>query len=582
MKEFLKKFLYILGESKKKLFLVALLFLVVAGLDFLGIGMFIPLVSIIMSPENIQEQFLFQYVNRKVDIEVGAFSLFLCVGILVIFFLRNVLFLASNAYIFKFSFSQMAHLREKLLSSYMNLPYVWHLKQNSSRIIQNINSEANQFCNSVLLPFLKLFGQLIVLLFLLFLILQENVLFTLGLFLVLFIVFLVYFFYTKRVSSRLGKEISLSNEEIIKNIKQGLGSIKDAKVTAREDFFKENVRNEADRFAKANTKHQIINFSPTSIIELVIITYIIAWFGVYFALGFDVQSLIPLLTIVALAGLRVLPMISQIMQAVNNFHRSEFFLNKLYNDLVDLEKIGKDVASKKIKNFQRIEIKNLYFNYDEEPILKNISFAFNKNDIIGITGETGSGKTTLINVLLGLLKNNEGKIMVDGKEYSNKYLRHLMAYIPQDIFLLDDTIKRNIAFGIRDKDIDEKKVVESLKAAQVYDFVEKLPEKTEAIVGENGVRLSGGQRQRLGIARALYHDRKIFVFDEATSSLDYKTEKKVQEAIMSLKDKKTIIMIAHRLRTLGECDIIHIIKNGQIVKSGNYAEIKGYFSESAE
>jgi len=172
--------------------------------------------------------------------------------------------------------------------------------------------------------------------------------------------------------------------------------------------------------------------------------------------------------------------------------------------------------------------------------LQNVNMVIKRNDIIGMTGETGSGKTTFINILLGLLENDEGKIKVDGKIYPNKYLRHLMAYIPQDIFLLDDTVERNIAFGEKDEDIDKVKVVESLKAAQVYNFVEKLPDKLDTIIGENGIRLSGGQRQRLGIARALYHDRKIFVFDEATSSLDYKTESKVQEAIMSLKDKKLL------------------------------------------
>jgi ABC-type multidrug transport system fused ATPase/permease subunit len=355
-----------------------------------------------------------------------------------------------------------------------------------------------------------------------------------------------------------------------------LGSIKDVKINAKENFFRENIHNEANKFAIASTKYQIINLSPTSIIELTIVTYILVWFGVYSILNIPVQNLIPLFTIVALSGLRMLPIITQIMQTTNNFHRAEYAMEKLYHDLKSLEEVGGDVASRKIKKFNKIEVKNLNFRYDEEYVLQNINMEINRNDIIGITGETGSGKTTFINVLLGLLENNDGEILVDGTKYKNKYLRHLIAYIPQDIFLLDDSIRKNVAFGIKDRLIDDKKIEKSLKSAQVYNFVKKLPKGIDTFVGENGVRLSGGQKQRIGIARALYHDRKIFVFDEATSSLDYKTEKKVQEAIMSLKDKKTIIMVAHRLRTLKECDKIHVIDNGKIVKKGKYKSIRNY------
>ena len=576
MKDFFKKFFYILGESKKKVFLISLLFLFIAGLDFIGIGLFIPLVSILLFPEKIQDQFFYRVINGKFQIEIETFNLLLCVVILLVFFLRNFLYIFSNAYIFRFGFSQMARLREKLLDSYMKLPYIWHLKQNSSRIIQNISGETSQFCNNVLLPFLRLFGQCIILLFLLFLLLRENPLFTLLLILILLTVFCFFSFFTRKISSRLGETVSVSSEAIIKNIRQGIGSIKDAKITAKEDFFRENIHKEANKFATASSKYQIISFSPTSIIELAIITYIISWLLVYSILGKDIQSLIPLLTIVTLAGLRILPLISQMMQTVNSFNSANYFMGKLYHDLASLEQTGKDVVSRKIKKFKKIEIKNLSFKYDEEYILKNVNMVIKRNDIIGITGETGSGKTTFINILLGLLKNDGGKIKVDGKIYPNKYLRHLMAYIPQDIFLLDDTIERNIAFGVKDEDVDKIKVIESLKAAQVYDFVEKLSDKLDTIIGENGIRLSGGQRQRLGIARALYHDRKIFVFDEATSSLDYKTESKVQEAIMSLKDKKTIIMIAHRLRTLKECDKVYVLDKGKIVKRGKYKEIRDY------
>jgi ABC-type multidrug transport system fused ATPase/permease subunit len=576
MADFFRKFFYILGESKKKLFGVALLFLFVAGLDFLGIGLFIPLMSIILSPDQIQNQFFYQFLVERFQITVRTFSLFLCGGIFIVFFLRNLLYILSSAYIFKFGFFQMTYLRERLLDAYMKLPYIWHLKQNSARVIQNINGETSLFSQTVLLPFLRLFGHLIISLFLLVLILQENLLFTLILIFLIGLIFFIFSHYTKKFSPRLGRTISLSNEKIIKNIKQGLGSIKDVKINAKENFFRENIHNEANKFAIASTKYQIINLSPTSIIELTIVTYILVWFGVYSILNIPVQNLIPLFTIVALSGLRMLPIITQIMQTTNNFHRAEYAMEKLYHDLKSLEEVGGDVASRKIKKFNKIEVKNLNFRYDEEYVLQNINMEINRNDIIGITGETGSGKTTFINVLLGLLENNDGEILVDGTKYKNKYLRHLIAYIPQDIFLLDDSIRKNVAFGIKDRLIDDKKIEKSLKSAQVYNFVKKLPKGIDTFVGENGVRLSGGQKQRIGIARALYHDRKIFVFDEATSSLDYKTEKKVQEAIMSLKDKKTIIMVAHRLRTLKECDKIHVIDNGKIVKKGKYKSIRNY------
>jgi ABC-type multidrug transport system fused ATPase/permease subunit len=455
----------------------------------------------------------------------------------------------------------------------MDLPYEWHINKNSSRVVQNIVTETIQFCNIVMVPFLRLFGNIIILFFLFLLILRENVLFTLLLMLTIFLVFFIFHKFSQKTTPRLGKIISKSNEMIIKNIQQGLGSVKEAKITGKQDFFVKNMERLSVDYAESSTKQRTINISPVSIIEFSVVAYILAWIGAYTYLGKDLELLLPLLTVVALTGLRILPFMGMVMQTINNFHNADYFVNKLYQDLKYLEEVGRDVVRGEVKDFKKIEIKSLFFGYGGGDVLRDINISFKNKQVIGITGKTGSGKTTLINILLGLLENERGQFFVDNKEISNKSLRYLMAYIPQDIFLLDDSIRNNIAFGIEESKINEKKVIESLKSAQVYDLIESLPDGLDTIVGENGVRLSGGQRQRLGIARALYYDRKIFVFDEATSSLDYKTEKKVQEAISSLKDKKTVIMIAHRLKTLKDCDMIHVIEDGNIVKSGKHASI---------
>jgi ABC-type multidrug transport system fused ATPase/permease subunit len=294
--------------------------------------------------------------------------------------------------------------------------------------------------------------------------------------------------------------------------------------------------------------------------------------------------------------MRLIPAASQLVQAMGEMQNKSYSVDRLYLDLKEIEKQkatqplksalgltrGNLSSSKYGENqtmsfTEGVELKEVTYSYPDtsEPAIERVSLSLKKGQSIALIGKSGAGKTTLVDVILGLLQPESGDIRVDGVSvYSNiRSWQNLIGYIPQSIFLIDDTIERNIAFGVPDRLLDRARIDRAIKAAQLEELVEQLPDGIKTVVGERGIRLSGGQRQRIGIARALYHEREILVLDEATSALDNETEKLVSEAIRSLAGTKTLITIAHRLSTVEHCDRVYLLEKGRVVKSGSYQEV---------
>jgi len=400
---------------------------------------------------------------------------------------------------------------------------------------------------------------------------------------------------TKKTMKKHGKKALEEREGIIKTVNEGIGGFKEVTLTGRKPWFIRKFENSMLSLSKAEIFQQTTKQSVSPIIETIAIAGILLIAFILLKQGHSLAILSSILALFALSIRRLLPAINHIISQYNSLRYHAYSVDPIYEDLINLEKyqnianlnnIDKEENNNKEKeenkkedNFlkQQIEIKNLDFKYqkDQELILKNISLSIKQGQAVALVGSTGSGKTTLADLILGLLQPSCGKIEVDKKDiYTNisKWQSNI-GYIPQFIYLSDDSIKNNIAFGLEEDEIDEEKLQKAIEVSQLREFINQLPEKENTKIGERGIRLSGGQRQRIGIARALYDNPEVLVMDEATSSLDNITEKFIIEAIEKLKRNRTIIIIAHRLSTVKNCDTLYILKQGKIIDQGTYNEL---------
>ena len=371
------------------------------------------------------------------------------------------------------------------------------------------------------------------------------------------------------ISSKIGKDSHESSQELLQTINQGLFGIKDIKLYGRENDFFQYFNDKIKKFSKSLTVYEFLQPLPRILLEflaviLIIVTIIILY---YFDYGND--QIIVFIAMLAAIGFKLIPSINKIIAGSQHL---KFYLpmtNAIISELsIDVSK--EQMNKNKIDFLKNIELKNLDYSYNKNNlILKGVNLIIKKNSTIGIIGKSGSGKTTLINILLGLLDGPIGSIKIDNKiqNLNNRSWQDRIGYVPQNIYLIDDTIKKNIAFGISDENIDNEKIIKSLKIAQIDDFVSNLPETINTQVGENGSKLSGGQIQRLGIARAVYNDPEILIFDEASSSLDGDTEERMINEISKISINKTIIIVSHKKSALKYCNEIYSLVDKFLIKN---------------
>lgn len=393
-----------------------------------------------------------------------------------------------------------------------------------------------------------------------------------------------------------GKQVRISKESIIKIINHAFGGIKETKVIGCEEFFEKQVKEQAIKLEHAHSNFAAFKMLPRFAMEAVMVSVVLGIVSVSLLLSSGgIENLTSVLGIYALASIRMLPAISNSITGVNQLRNTSYTVYQIYSELRGLEEAKTNGRSRSITQSplnlsltptasltsmpfeQKIELHDLIYRYPgaSEDALQGISLAVEKGESIAFIGKSGAGKTTLIDIILGLLEPQSGDLTVDDCSiYKNMQgWQNLVGYIPQSIFLMDETLERNIAFGVPDHLIDAKRLQQAIAAAQLQEVVERLPEGIYTRVGERGVLLSGGQRQRVGIARALYHEREILVLDEATAALDNETERLVTEAIKALSGNKTVITIAHRLSTIRHCDRVYLLEHGKVAKVGTYDEV---------
>ena len=598
MSKYFYKVLYVLSGSRTKLILLLLGFTISSVLETVGIGLLAPFINIASNPNlDSLPSFISKSANR-LNIDSGReLLLFLGLAIIAFFCIKSITYFFVRAYIFHFSSDYKAKLALRLLKSYLLINYEFHLNRNTANLIKNIVLETNHFYQFCILPLLNSISHIVMICFLL-LLLAITDLRLLAMILVVMLPIFMIFHLLRNKFKKWGQISSQSQQAMIRTINHAMGGLKETKVIGCEPQFEKEMQHYVKNFARATTFFQSSQVLPRIMIETALMVFIISFVIIsQLSSTQSIEEITGILGVFAVSAMRLIPSTSQLIQAIAQMQKGTYALDMLYADLRDIDKQEHKKLSKSLLTNNRrfdllevakgteefkifrncLELENVTYSYPtiSEPALNNISLKIKKGESIAFIGKSGAGKTTLVDVILGLLEPNKGDILVDGVSiYQNlRSWQNLVGYIPQSIFLTDDTVERNIAFGIPDSKIDKAKIEQVIDAAQLRKLIEQLPKGIKTKVGERGIRLSGGQRQRIGIARALYHEREILVLDEATAALDNETEHLITQAINSLAGKKTLIIIAHRLTTVEKCDRIYFLEKGRVINSGSYQEV---------
>nr|WP_036477617.1 ABC transporter ATP-binding protein [Myxosarcina sp. GI1] len=590
MRHYLHKFLYLNQGKYQELVLMILLFILISILETVGVGLVGPFISLATNFNSLEhDSWLYSISNWFNFASKIHLLIFLGCLVITIIYIKSFLSFFIQKYVFEFGYKQQGSLTARLMHAYMSAPYTYHLETNSAVLINNMINETSNFTNGFMMPLLTSVSNLVVIFALTLLLIKTN---SIAMIIILGILIIGFFLFNrlKERMGRWGKESSDAINEMIRLINHSMGGLKETKVIGCETYFEEQMYNQIDKYAVSISS--AIGFSnlPRYIIEAFLITFLVIFTFLFITINQNnTQNLSSVLGIFALASIRLLPATGNLLTSITGIKSKSYTVDKLYLDLRKLEKFNKSritsessfvAKSKTLKTLpfaQNITIEQIDFSYTNasRKSIDKISLTVEKGEAIGLIGKSGAGKTTLVDIILGLLTPQSGDIKVDDNSiYTNlRSWQKLVGYVPQSIYLIDDTLAHNIAFGVPDSLLDRGRLNKAIAAAQLTELVEQLPQGIETMVGERGVMLSGGQRQRVGIARALYHEREILVFDEATAALDNETEKLVTEAINSLSGTKTMIIIAHRLSTIEHCDRIYILENGRVIKSGSYQEI---------
>ena len=575
----IKKLLKLLSKNeRKKAFLLTFLIFISAILDVLGVASIIPLIALLSNPNLIESNVLINKVYVFFNMNDPQIFLFYLGGSFFIFFIISMVVKTLSTY-FQFRFTLMCEysIGKRLLQNYLHQSYSWFLDSHSSDLAKNILSTVNQVINQALLPFFNLISQSMITLFIITLLVYIDPKLTIYIGLTFGIVYGITYGLFINALNRNGLARVKNDQERYTALSNAFGSIKETKLGNLENFFIKQFSGPAKNFAKSQASGQIIGLLPRYLFEaiafgglLLIILYLMRQSNNFI-------TILPILSLYAFAGYRLMPALQQVYVALTSLRFASAAINSVYK--YRPVRYDTNAIKEKLDFKKEVSLKNITYHYPKstKTNLNKISIKILAKSITGVVGLSGSGKTTLADIILGLLEPQEGTLKIDNKIINKNNLaswQNNIGYVPQQIFLTDQSISSNIAFGVDRELIDHDAVEHASKIANLHNFViNELPDKYDTIIGERGIRLSGGQRQRIGIARALYNNPSILILDEATNALDNLTEKAVMDSLYNLRNKITIILIAHRLNTIKKCDQVFLIDQGEIIDSGNYDEL---------
>lgn len=575
-----RKIFYILSNHQKKL--SGYLGVVIVGrsiFELLGVTAVYPFLQALLTPDILMEneyvmpflQFFHIETSREILILIG-------IGLILIYVLKNLYMMFSYYVQYDYGTRVQKELSVKILNSYMNRPYSFFLNINSAEIVRTCNSDVTGVY-SILSNLFDIFAEsLAVFVIGIFIFVTDAVTAIAVLALLFFVGGLIILIY-KPIMKAMGKKEMEALAAKSKAIYQTVNGVKELFVMQRKQLFLDEYSKAADDVRRIGRNKDFLGVSPERIIEGICVSGLIGVITVRLLMGVEAMDFIPQLGMLAMAAFKILPSVGKISSRITSIMYCAPMLNNVYNVIVSADKYEKErivyqdgcnteKEKDTLSNFlDRVMLQNVTWRYDENGnnVLDGLELEIKKGESIALIGASGIGKTTLVDIILGLFKPQKGSVHMDGKDIyaMPENWAKVIGYVPQNVFLMDDTIRRNVTFGV--KDINDELVWNALEKAQIKTFIEKLPDGLDTIVGERGVKLSGGQRQRIAIARALYNNPQILVLDEATSALDNETENAVMEAVEALQGKMTLIIVAHRLTTIRNCDKVYEIKDGKAV-----------------
>ena len=562
-------------SRKQKIQLVILFFMILLGsvFELLGVSAVLPLVEVVLDPSILETEGFYRTIAETMNITSHAnFCVLMCVMLIVVYIIKNAyLSLLSFAQI-RFAANSRYHTACRMFRAYVYQDYLFHTSHNVADLQRDIMYDivsAFQLIQASLLLITELVTASVLVVFLLYMDIATAIIMG-GMAGLLFLVFAQK---VKTTQTRLGELQRSTATEKTKTLLQAFGGIKDIQVMSKEEYFCQRFEDTHNQENNAAKKSEFLSRFPKYVTEAIIMVAMLAVVAVRIGMGANIAEFVSVLSVYAIAAVRLLPSTNRIIENMNVISSRKAYIDGLYDNMhivkayescVKEEKNAEDFSFKK-----DLRVEGLFYKYPEakELLFENASLTIHKNESVAFVGGSGAGKTTLADIILGLLPPDSGAVLVDSRNIKDNIegWHHILGYVPQAIYLTDDTIRNNVAFGTSGKLINDADVWRALDSAQMTEFVKSLPNGLDTIVGDRGVKLSGGQRQRIGIARALFNNPQILILDEATSALDNETEKAIMEAIETLKGKTTMIIIAHRLSTIRNCDKIFEVQKGQIV-----------------
>lgn len=582
--EIIRKLNYMLTKGQKRTGVIIMLMIAFGSfVDMLGVSAILPFIEAILTPDEIAKKW---YVKPIIQVfhpsSMEKLTIIIGIGIIFIYIFKNAYLYVSVMIQTVYRSKIQKKLSTRMLCAYLKRPYEYYTNTNTAEMLRGMGIDVIGVYN-LLDNLFRFCGEFLTAVLIAVYIVKTDVLMASCIIIIAGCCFMVITLGLKKKTKQLGEQ--KRETEMIRNnwALQSIMGFKEIKVTQSAEHFIEGYDNAYEKQRIAEVRNEYIINLPEKLIEAVCISVLLGIICIKIAMGTDMVSFVPKLAVFAVAAFRLLPSISRMTRYMNGVIYNNAFLQNVYNNLVEIQEFENDDEAEitdggNLQFNKELEISHIFWNYTgtEKEILSDLSFTIKKGEAIGLVGASGAGKTTLADIILGLLKPRKGNVYADGMDVYScpKQWSKIIGYVPQSIFLANDTLRNNVAFGYDEKEIDDEKIWKVLKEAQLDDFVAGLPQKLDTQVGERGIKFSGGQRQRIAIARALYNNPSIVVLDEATSALDNETERAVMEAIEALQGYKTLIIVAHRLTTIKQCDKVYEVVDGKIEQC-NKDEILG-------
>lgn len=586
MKNYVRQILEFLPPGAKlRGLIVLMLFLSQALVEVVGVTSILPFMALAAQPSVIQTQAELRWVYDSLGFsDAKAFVTAAGLVVLAALTLSNAVTATTTWASLRYFAWLNTELSGKLLTRYLSRSYQWFLGQNVAMLSQTLLNETAALIYGVLLTSLRLISRAVAIVLITLILFWADPIVASGSAVTLGLIYAVIFSTVKKRLILLSADRVQADAHRFKATREALEGIKATIVQGRKSYFLRQFTHNTSVSAEINARLAFLSEAPRYLLELLAFGSVILIIIFLFQQKGDIRAALPILSLYTFAAYRLLPAMQQSFGYIASIRMHLILIPAVHKHFFgrpdEFVEMGGELreGQEPLPLDERLSIQNVFYRYPktDQFVLNGVSLDIQKNTTVAFVGSTGAGKTTLVDLILGLLEPSDGQLLVDGSPLNRDNIRNWqrnIGYVPQDIYLTDDTVRANIAFGLSEENIDDARVEQAARLANLHSFIEGLPAGYQTLVGDRGVRLSGGQRQRIGIARALYSDPSLLILDEATSSLDGITESAVMDAVHGLANKKTILMIAHRLTTVRNCDCIYLLEAGKVAAQGTYDEL---------